>query len=45
MDSKIKNFVVPFLITVSAVFVGLALYKYVEQKKAKKEPVKAKPTE
>jgi uncharacterized membrane protein AbrB (regulator of aidB expression) len=37
MDAKkIQNFVVPFLITVSAVVVGLAAYGYYQKRRAKK---------
>lgn len=43
MDTKkVKNFVVPFILTVSAVFVGLALYDYVKVRKGKREATKAK---
>jgi hypothetical protein len=45
MDTtKVKNFAVPFILTVSAVFVGLVLYDFVKVRKGKKEAEKVKTT-
>lgn len=42
MDTKkFKDFAVPFILTVSAVIVGLAVYDYARRKKVKKETEKA----
>jgi|WetSurMetagenome_2_1015567.scaffolds.fasta_scaffold146387_2 hypothetical protein len=46
MDAKkLKSLAVPFILTVSAVIVGLALYDFVKVRKGKKETEKVKQSE